>query len=276
MKTFALALGSGGARGLAHIAVIEALDDMGVKPVAIAGTSVGALIGAAYAAGMSGKDIRHHILAIAHNPRDTRRRLLAARAGKLSDLLSGAFSQATQMDAEKFCAQFLPETLPTDFSALAIPLTVMATDLHRRHEAALTAGSLRPALAASIAFPGLFRPVGVDGRIMVDGGATNPLPFDQLFGRADVVTAIDVFGAATPERDDIPSAWESVFTTINIMGSTIVAAKHKHGAPDLVIRPNVAIFRTFDFYQATAILRTADAVKAEVKEKLGRLLSAVP
>ena len=109
MKTFALALGSGGARGLAHIAVIEALDDMGVKPVAIAGTSVGALIGAAYAAGMSGKDIRHHILAIAHNPRDTRRRLLAARAGKLSDLLSGAFSQATQMDAEKFCAQFLPE-----------------------------------------------------------------------------------------------------------------------------------------------------------------------
>ena len=58
MKTFALALGGGGARGLAHIAVIEALDDMGVKPVAIAGTSIGALIGAAYAAGMPGKDIR--------------------------------------------------------------------------------------------------------------------------------------------------------------------------------------------------------------------------
>ena len=187
MKTFALALGSGGARGLAHIAVIEALDDMGVKPVAIAGTSVGALIGAAYAAGMNGKDIRHHVLAIAHNPRDTRRRLLAARAGKLSDLLSGAFSQATQMDAEKFCTQFLPEAVPTDFSALAITLIVMATDLHRRQEAALTAGPLRTALAASIAFPGLFRPVSVDGRIMVDGGATNPLPFDQLFGRADAV-----------------------------------------------------------------------------------------
>ncbi|MGB6730482.1 MAG: patatin-like phospholipase family protein, partial [Xanthobacteraceae bacterium] len=64
MKTFALALGSGGARGLAHIAVLEALDQMGMKPVAIAGTSIGALIGAAYAAGLSGHEIRHHVLAI--------------------------------------------------------------------------------------------------------------------------------------------------------------------------------------------------------------------
>jgi NTE family protein len=276
MKTFALALGSGGARGLAHVAVIEALDDMGAKPAAIAGTSIGALIGAAYAAGMSGKDIRHHVLAVAHNPRDTRRRLLVARAGRISDLLSGAFSQATQMDAEKFCAQFLPDAVPADFSALAIPLTVMATDLHRRQEAALAAGPLRAALAASIAFPGLFRPVNVDGRVMVDGGATNPLPFDQLFDRADVIVAVDVFGAAAPERSDMPGAWESVFTTLNIMGSTIVAAKHKHRPPDLVLRPNVAIFRTLDFYQASAILRAADAVKGEVKQNLGKLLSAAP
>jgi NTE family protein len=276
MKTFALAFGGGGARGLAHIAVIEALDDMGLKPVAIAGTSIGAMIGAAYAARMSGKDIRHHVLAVAHNPRDTRRRLLAARAGKLSDLLSGAFSQATQMDAEKFCEQFLPGNVPEDFSALGIPLTVMATDLHRRQEAALASGPLRAALAASIAFPGLFRPVSIDGCIMVDGGATNPLPFDQLFGSAAVVVAIDVLGAPAPERDDIPGAWESVFTTINIMGSTIVAAKHKHAAPDLVIRPNVSIFRMLDFYQATAILRTADTVKDEVKRKLSALLSGTP
>jgi len=272
MKTFALAFGSGGARGLAHIAVIEALDEMGVKPTAIAGSSVGALIGAAYASGMSGKDIRHHVLAVAHNPSETRRRLLAARAGTLSDLLSGAFSQATQMDAEKFCAQFLPETIPADFSALAIPLTVMATDLHRREEAALSSGPLRPALAASMAFPGLFRPVDNDGRILVDGGATNPLPFDQLRGRADSVVAVDVFGAAAPERSDRPGAWESVFTTLNIMGATIVAAKQKHAAPDLVLRPNVAIFRTLDFYQASSILRSADVIKDEVKDKLGALL----
>jgi NTE family protein len=276
MRSFALALGSGGARGLAHIAVIEALDDMGVKPVAIAGTSTGALIGAAYAAGMRGKDIRHHVIGIAHDRRETMSRLVQTRAGKLSDLLSGAFTQAAQMDAEKFCAQFLPPTIPEEFSALNIPLTVMATDLHRRAEAALSSGSLRPALAASMAFPGLFRPVSLDGRIMVDGGATNPLPFDQLFGRADAVVAVDVFGAPATERSDVPGAWESVFTTLNIMGSTIVAAKHKHAAPDLVIRPNTGIFRTLDFYQASAIIRAAEAAKVEVKEKLGKLLSAAP
>ena len=273
MKSFALALGSGGARGLGHIAVLEALDDMGVKPRAIAGTSIGALIGAAYAAGMRGKDIRHHVLAIAHSPRDTRRRLLAARAGTWSDLLSGAFSQATQLDAEKFCAQFLPQAVPAEFAALDIPLTVMATDLHGRAEAALSSGPLHAALAGSIAIPGLFRPVIMAGRILVDGGATNPLPFDQLYGQADVVVAVDVFGVPAAERNDLPGAWESVFTTLQIMGSTIVAAKHRQAAPDLVIRPNIAIFRMLDFHQASAILRTADAVKNEVKDKLGALLA---
>jgi NTE family protein len=274
MKSFALALGSGGARGLAHIAVIEALDEMGVKPTAIAGTSLGALIGAAYAAGMRGKDIRHHVIRFAHDRRETMRRLLLARAGRLTDLLSGAVSQATQMDAEKFCTQFLPEAIPADFAALAIPLTAMTTDLHRRHELPICSGPLRPALAASIAFPGLFRPVTLDDRILVDGGATNPLPFDQLAGRADFTVAVDVFGVPAQERTDLPSAWESVFATLLIMGSTIVAAKHKHAAPDLVIRPNVAIFRTLDFYQASAIIRSAELVKPEIRQKLGDLLSA--
>ena len=276
MKTFALALGSGGARGLAHIAVIETLDEMRIKPAAIAGTSLGALIGAGYAAGMRGKDIRHHVIRIAHDPRETTRRLLQARAGKLTDLLSGDFSQAAQMDAEKFCAQFLPDAIPEDFSALDIPLTVMTTDLHRRQELAFSSGPLRPALAASIAFPGLFRPVSLEGRILVDGGATNPLPFDQLSGHADVVVAVDVFGTPAAERSDIPGAWESVFTTILIMGSTIVAGKHRHAAPDIVFWPNVAIFRTLDFYQASAIIRAAETMKAEICEKLGKLLSAVP
>jgi NTE family protein len=274
MKSFALALGSGGARGLAHVAVIEALDEMGVKPTAIAGTSLGALIGSAYAAGMRGRDIRHHVLRFAHDRGETTRRLLAARAGKLSDLLSGGFSQATQLDAEKFCAEFLPDVVPEEFSALVLPLIVMTTDLHRRQELPISAGPLRPALAASIAFPGLFQPVAVDGRILVDGGATNPLPFDQLFGRADRIIAVDVFGAPAADRTDLPGAWESVFTTILIMGSTIVAAKHKHAAPDLVIRPNVAIFRTLDFYQASAIIRSAELIKAEIREKLGELLRA--
>ena len=272
MKTFALALGGGGARGLAHIAVIEALDEMGVKPTAIAGTSIGALIGAAYAAGLRGHDIRHHVIAIAHDRGATTSRLLAARAGSLADWFSGGWREATLLDAEKVCASFLPDAVPEDFAALATPLTVVATDLHAREEAAFAAGALRPALAASMAIPGLFRPVTIDGRVYIDGGTTDPLPADQLAGRADIIVAVDVFGAPSTERVDVPNAFESMFTALLIMGGAIVAAKHRHDPPDLVIRPNVTIFRTLDFYRASAILRAADPVKAEVKEKLGALI----
>ena len=65
---------------------------------------------------------------------------------------------------------------------------------------------MRPALAASIAIPGLFRPVAIDGRILIDGGTTNPLPYDKLAGRADVVVAVDVFGVPAAERADMPSS----------------------------------------------------------------------
>jgi NTE family protein len=243
MKTFALALGGGGARGLAHIPVIEAIEELNVKPTAIAGTSIGALVGSAYAAGITSKEMRRHMLSIAHSPGETRRRLLAARAGKITDLLSGAFSQATQMDAEKFCAQFLPEAMPEDFAALKIPTTVVTTDLHRRQQAPLSSG-----------------------------GTTNPLPFDLLRGLADIVVAVDILTAPPLERSDVPGIWEALYVTINIMGSAIIAAKLEHIAPDLLIRPNVAAFRTLDFSQASSIFRVAEPVKDEVKEKLGALL----
>ena len=115
--------------------------------------------------------------------------------------------------------------------------------------------------------------VGVGDRILVDGAATNPLPFDLLAGVADLIVAVDIFGASAATRSDTPGVWESLTTTLNIMGSTIAAAKQKHIAPDLVIRPNVATFSSLDFYQASAILRAAEPAKGDVKQKLGALLA---
>src|SRR5882757_176045 len=180
MKTVGLALGGGGARGIAHIAVLDALDDMGKKPAAIAGTSIGALIGAAYAAGMSGKDIRRFVVALAHNRTEVFRRLIATRASTFANLFNIGFGSATLVDAEKFCAQFLPDEVPKEFGALEIPLTIIATDLYRRQQAVFSSGPLRPLLAASIALPTVMRPVVIADRVLIDGGATNPLPFDHL------------------------------------------------------------------------------------------------
>jgi NTE family protein len=271
-KTFALALGGGGARGIAHIAVLEALDEIGARPAAIAGTSIGALIGAAYASGMPGKDIRRYVIALAHNRADVMRRLFLARAGTFANLFNIGFGSATLVDAEIFCAQFLPEAVPDDFGALKVPLTVIASDLYRRQQVAFASGPLRPPLAASIALPALMRPVVIDDRVLVDGGATNPLPFEPLRGRADVVVAVDISGDPTDARRDIPSPWECIASTVLVMGNAITSAQLRHGAPDLIVRPKVGIFRTLDFLQASAILRASEPVKAEVKERLTELL----
>jgi NTE family protein len=273
-KSLAIALGGGGARGIAHIAVLEVLDELGVRPTAIAGSSVGAMIGAAYAAGMSGRDIRRHVIALAHDRSEVYRRLVAARAGSFASLFSGGFGSATQVDGEKFCEHFLPAAMPQDFSELQIPLMVIASDLYRRQQVVLTSGPLRRAVAASMALPTVVRPISIDDRVLVDGGATNPLPFDQLRGRADVIVAVDISGEPNDERRDIPSPWEAILATILVMGQAIITEKLKHGAPDLIIRPNVGLFRTLDFFQASAILRVCETSKAEIRQRLTALLES--
>ena len=271
MKTFALALGAGGARGLAHIAVVEALDEMGVKPAAIAGSSIGAVIGAGYAAGLSGRAMRRHLISIAHDHAEVWRRILSARAAGWSEVLRAGFGNPLVLDAAKFCEAFLGELLPKDFAELRIPFTAVATDLHARESLLLTNGPLRTAVAASMAVPGLVKPLEFDGRVLVDGGVTDPLPFGCLRGAADVVVAVDVSGGPGA-REGVPDPWESLFTSLSVMSHTIVAHKLKEGAPDLVLRPNIGIFRMLEFFHASAILRAAEPIKAEVKEKLSALL----
>src|SRR5262249_29769229 len=240
----------------------------GKRPAAIAGTSIGALIGAAYAAGLSGKAIRRFVLTLAHDRAEVFRRLIATRAGTFANLFNLGFGSATLVDAEKFCAQFLPD----DFAALEIPLIITASDLYRRQQAVFSSGALKPALAASIALPAVMRPVVLADRILIDGGATNPLPFEALRDRADVVVAVDISGAPTDERRDIPHPSECLLATVLAMGNAITAENIKHGAPDLIVRPRVGAFRALDFLQASAILRASEPVKAELKAKLAALL----
>src|SRR5207247_6518217 len=154
-----------------------------------------------------------------------------------------------------------------------IPLTVTAADRYARCAGPFTAGGLRDASAASMAVPGLVRPGEIGGKVLVDGGAVEPLPFRYLRGRADVILAVDVSGGTRDRPREIPDPWECLFTTLQIMGRAIVNEQLEHGAPDLLIRPNIGAFRMLDFFRASAILRAADTVKAEVKAQVGKLLA---
>ena len=139
--------------------------------------------------------------------------------------------------------------------------------------ASSAAGVSRQSVAASMAIPGLVRPVEIGGRVLVDGAAVNPLPFDRVRDRADIVVAVDAsIGASEPRG--IPDPWEALFSTIQLMGQAIVVEKLKHAQrPDIVVRPNVSTFRLLDFFAASAILRAGDGARAELKDKLAALLA---
>src|SRR5690606_19606571 len=136
---FGIAFGGGGARGLAHIHVIEALDELGIRPVAIAGSSIGAIIGAGMAAGMSGRDIRHYAHTVLSNRAEVVARMWRARPGSFGEMMAGGVTVA-QFDVERILKSFLPSAVPQTFSELRIPLQVTATDYYGHQLAVFTEG----------------------------------------------------------------------------------------------------------------------------------------
>ena len=125
--SFAVAFGGGGARGLAHIHVIETLDELGIRPKAIAGSSIGAIMGAGMAAGMSGADIHDYAHSVLSRRVEVASRMWQARPGSIGELVEGGF-RVGQFNIERILKSFLPEAIPDDFAGLKIPLKVTATD----------------------------------------------------------------------------------------------------------------------------------------------------
>jgi NTE family protein len=264
----AVALGGGGARGIAHVVALEALDEMGISPVAIAGTSMGAIIGGAYAAGIEGRSIRAHILRVLRNRSDVMSKLLRARVGRFADLVLQGRGNPVLLDPEICLDLFWPAGMPSRFEDLDIKTIVVATSYLHRREAVYHSGPLRPAVAGSMAIPGLFRPVVFGNDVLIDGGAVNPLPYDLLFDLADIVVAVDVtFGGRSPKRRT-PSPFGSMFGAAQIMQGAITAQKIKLRAPDILVRPKVEHFAVLDFFHASQILRAAEDSKEELKLKL--------
>lgn len=271
--SIAIALGGGGARGIAHIAILEALDELGVKPRAVSGTSIGAIVGAAYASGIEARHLRVHTLAIMRKRSEVMGKLLKARVGRFTDIVRRGLANPVMLDAELFLDMFWPDAMPERFEDLAIPLQVITTDFHDRCEAIYSAGPLAPAVAGSMAIPGLIKPVEMEGRVLIDGGAVNPLPYDVLFGAADVVIAVDVtFGGPREQRN--PTPFSAMFGAAQIMQGAITSEKLKSRAPDILVRPMVEQFRVLDFFRAAQILRAVEPDKEELKRTLAARFEA--
>jgi NTE family protein len=259
-----LALGGGAAQGFAHVSVLEALDELGLRPAAVAGTSMGAIIGAAYAAGMSGAEIRRYAVGLFENRSEFLARLWGLRPRRLSELSQGLGTY----DLERVLRAFLPPGLPPDLAGLAIPFRAIAADFFAGTEVVIEDGPLISAIAASSAVPLLFRPIAFGGRVMIDGGVVNPVPFDRLEG-CDFVIASDVISLPRGDPARVPGPLQAAFGSVVLVLKTIFDEKLKHTRPpDVLVNPPTGDFGPLDFTKAAQIIRMAEPGKAAVKHQI--------
>lgn len=264
--TVALALGGGAARGLAHIAMLEAFDELDIRPKVIAGCSIGAVIGSCYAAGFSAKEIRAHLAPLVVGKSAVVKRALGHPL-KLFKLWSPF--RPTIVDGPTLLEILLPKAVNTDFANLKIPLHLMAVEYASMEPVVLNKGPIIPAIAASASLPSLMRPVEIDGRVLFDGGFANPTPFDVVQSEADITVAVDVGGkpdlrkpVETHSKEEL---WDGAFFALF---NAVVREKEARRAPDILLRPDVGLYRTMDFPKMDEILKKSAPEKQRLKQFL--------
>ncbi|EAU41743.1 hypothetical protein FP2506_14959 [Fulvimarina pelagi HTCC2506] len=274
MARIGLALGGGGARGIAHIHVLAAFDELGLKPVRIVGSSIGAIMGAGYCSGLDAREIAEFVVGSFAHRRDIVAKLWHTRPASLRDFFNDGGFRIGQLNVERIVGAFLPAQVPKTFEELTVPLGVMATDYYRRLECELDTGEIVSALAASSALPAIFRPVRRQGRILVDGGIYNPLPYDRLKGRCDVTVAVDVNGGPEGDPSIVPATLEAMVGSSQLMMQAVIDLKIRSDPPTILVRPRVSPYRVLDFLRAQEILDATSPIKDDVKYAIDNTVEA--
>lgn len=268
-KRIGLALGGGGARGLAHIQVLEALDELGVRPHRIAGTSIGAVMGALYASGLTGKQIRGMVNDLLFRQADKPARRQGRNALRWIEFMDPGFHHGGLLKGEKFI-RFLSESMQCDrFEDLKIPLQVSTTDYRTGAEAVFSSGDLLSAVRASMAIPGIFTPVEHGGKLLADGGLVNPLPCSLLRPECDFIIAVDVSGSLDQDAQP-PAFFDAVFAAFDIIHAALIREQLRNAPPDLYLKPALHGIRILEFNKAERIFEQSASVKDELRRRLKR------
>lgn len=254
-KRVGLALGSGGMRGMAHIGVMQVLEEAGIPIDLVSGASVGAFFGAAYVAEMDLYALSEYATYLG------RRDVLDLPHPHASGLMSGKKFQ-------KLCRLV---TNGRSFSETCVPFWCSAVDLDTGETRYLHEGSLSDAVRASISIPGLLRPVRLDGHTYIDGGTVEELPIDILRRNgADVVIAVDL-SIGPVYRPKKPNVRRVLFRSVDIMRAAMNRLTPK--AADILIRPDVSFMGQIIPHDAARSIRVgrASAIAAlpQIREALG-------
>lgn len=292
-----LALGSGSARGWAHVGVIRALEQAGIRPDLVCGTSIGALVGAAYAAGELER-LEQWLLGLG---------LKEVVAFMDVSLSSGLLKGERLMDF------FRRNVADRPIEELTMPFAAVSTSLRTGAEVWLRHGSSLDAVRASIALPGLFAPTVREGSVLVDGGLVNPVPVSlaRAMG-ADIVIAVDLgsdilgrprrvhppvealagevgewirklqgnlaalIPVNSPDEPKMPSMLDVLAASINIMQVRISRSRMAGEPPDFVVAPRLAHFGLLDFHRAKEAIEEGKRAVERVAHNLPALMNRAP
>ncbi len=270
-----LALGAGGANGLAHIEMLEVLENMNLRPHRIAGSSIGAVIGAMFASGMSATDIRELVnKAFVADDHDLVSALLSDQATNWLDFVELEVGNGGLLDSKRILSHFYHSIGTSSFEGLDIRLDIVAGDLWEKEQVVLNSGRLLPAVQASMAIPGIFEPVKIDARVLIDGGTVNPVPWDLLFEDCDIVIAVDVSGIRSRPESGDSGYFEILFNSVKVMQNSIVNEKMRYRKPDIFIAPQIKDIRALEFYNAATVFEQAKPAKEQFAYELRALLNA--
>ena len=271
MTKTGIALGGGGVRGLAHILALETLDDCGIKPAAITGTSMGAIIGALYASGLSGQEIHAGINRHIIRKGDDLKNILAKKSDLLKwlKLATPTLRRGGFLNADSALHYLLELIEVRTFEELEIPLYVVATDYWSGEAVVFDSGELLPALKASMAIPGVFPPVEIDGRVLVDGGIANNLPYDLLPGDCKTTIAVDVAPTRKPqEKESVPGLLDAVLGTFDILLENADRQRLAKSPPSIYLKPEIVGVRTLDFDMIEEVFEQATPAMASFQQEL--------
>ncbi|MDZ5470678.1 patatin-like phospholipase family protein [Bacillus sp. 31A1R] len=243
-----LALGSGGARGFAHLGVIKVLKDEGIPIDLIAGSSMGALVGCFYGAGL-----------------DVERLYKLSKVFKRKYYLDFTVPKMGFIAGNRVKELIRVFTHGKNLEQLDIPVGVVATDLKAGEKVVFKEGPIAEAVRASIAIPGIFVPEKFNGKLLIDGGVIDRVPVSVVKEMgADIVIAVDVSNVKT--NTEITSIYDVIMQSIDIMQMELVA--NREIASDIMIRPSVEMYSSRAFTNIEEIIEIGEK---ETKKHIGAI-----
>jgi NTE family protein len=274
-KKIGLALGGGGARGLAHIGVLKVLQEVGIPIFALSGTSMGGVIAAAFAVGYSPEQLYEEAMR-------------ATQLRQLVRLVDPTPARHGLMEGNRVKA-YLRKLIGKDktFADIQLPLAICAVDINSAEEVILSEGELLPALFATISVPGIFSPAKIGERLLVDGGVLNNVPADLVQGLgAEFVIAVDVWSNlglnALDDQENItqpfpfpvPGFFQDFYQAMLIMVSAQTAQKLKKANPEIIIQPNIPLDISvfFGFPRAVEIIAAGEKAAREALPEIRKKL----